>query len=115
VLLRGDRESVIIDVIDKLLVTQVTARPLTAAEEREKGLVFDKTNFQAYNFSAAFAIGDNKVPVNFTVVLPTLQGADDLGAHAGLPAGDRLGAGSAEPSDGDSGQLEAAVPCRSRI
>ncbi|MCU1383321.1 MAG: LamG domain protein jellyroll fold domain protein [Acidobacteria bacterium] len=80
VLLRGDRESVIIDVIDKLLVTQVTARPLTAAEEREKGLVFDKTNFQAYNFSAAFAIGDTKVPVNFTVVLPTLQGADDLSA-----------------------------------
>src|SRR5436305_7815312 len=35
VLMRGDRENVIIDVIDKLLVTQVTARPLTAAEERE--------------------------------------------------------------------------------
>ena len=80
VLLRGDRESVIIDVIDKLLVTQVTARPLTAAEEREKGLVFDKSNFQAYNFSAAFAIEDKKIPVNFTVVLPTLQSADDLSA-----------------------------------
>ncbi len=55
-------ESVIIDVIDKLLVTQVTARPLTAAKIREKGIVFDKSNFQAYNFSAAFAIEDTKDP-----------------------------------------------------
>jgi hypothetical protein len=78
VLLRGSPESVRIDVIDKLLVTQVTARALTAQEIREKGIVFDKSNFQAYNFAAAFAIQDNPININFTVVLPSVQGAADV-------------------------------------
>jgi hypothetical protein len=81
VLLRGDRESALIRVIDKLLVTQVTARALTAEEERAKGLVFDHSNFQAYNFAAAFAIEDKKIPINFTVVLPKVTGADDIGTN----------------------------------
>ena len=69
---------------------------MTAAEIREKGLVFDKSSFQAYNFAAAFAIEDRKVPINFTVVLPTLQGAQDvsstevrlpgIGSQPGLPS-----------------------------
>ena len=96
VVLRGTPESVVIDVIDRLLITQVTARPLTAAEIREKGLVFDKSSFQAYNFAAAFAIEGKTVPINFTVVLPTLQGAEDagnskvylpgIGSQPGLPS-----------------------------
>ena len=45
VLMRGTPESVTIEVIEKLLVTQVTTRPLTAKEIREKGIVFDKSNF----------------------------------------------------------------------
>ena len=77
--LRGSPESVRIDVIDRLLVTQVTARPLTAAEIRERGIVFDATNFQAYNFTAAFAVqGGTTVNLNFPVVLPNLQGAQDV-------------------------------------
>jgi hypothetical protein len=96
VVLRGTPESTVIDVIDRLLITEVTARPLTAAEIREKGLVFDKSSFQAYNFAAAFAIEDRKVPINFTVVLPTLLGASDvaptevrlagIGSQTGLPS-----------------------------
>ena len=78
IVLRGSPESVVITVIDRLLITEVTARPLTAAEIREKGLVFDNSSFQAYNFAAAFAIQDKKIPINFTVVLPTLQGATDV-------------------------------------
>ncbi|HEX4915743.1 MAG TPA: hypothetical protein VFV51_17415, partial [Vicinamibacterales bacterium] len=78
VLLRGVPESVVIEVIDKLLVTQVTARALTAAEIRERGIVFDKSSFQAYNFSAAFAIEDRKVDISFPVVLPQLQSAPDV-------------------------------------
>ena len=66
VLLRGTPESTRIDVIDKLLVTQVTARALTAQEIREKGIVFDKSNFQAYNFAAAFAIEDHPINISFT-------------------------------------------------
>ena len=78
VLLRGVPESVVIDVIDKLLVTQVTARALTAAEIREKGIVFDRSSFQAYNFSAAFAIEEQVVNLDFPVVLPQIQGAQDV-------------------------------------
>jgi hypothetical protein len=80
VLLWGTPESVTIDVIERLLVTQVTARPLTAAEIRERGIVFDQSSFQAYNFSAAFAIQDQRVDINFPVVLPSLQGAQDVAA-----------------------------------
>ncbi|MCU1382351.1 MAG: LamG domain protein jellyroll fold domain protein [Acidobacteria bacterium] len=79
VLLRGIPESTRIDVIDKLLVTQVTARALSAQEIREKGIVFDKANFQAYNFAAAFAIEDHPININFTVVLPSVLGAEDVG------------------------------------
>src|SRR5262245_31223401 len=75
-------ESVTIEVIDKLLVTQVTSRPLTAQEIREKGIVFDKTNFQAYNFTAAFAVQDVPVNISFPVVLPALQGAQDVSLSA---------------------------------
>src|SRR4051794_36987740 len=78
VLLRGTPESVRIDVIDKLLVTQVAARALTAQEIRDRGIVLDKSNFQAYNFAAAFAIQDNPININFTVVLPSVQGAADV-------------------------------------
>ena len=79
VLLYGTPESVEIEVIEKLLVTQVTARPLTAAEIREKGIVFDKTSFQAYNFTATFAVGaSNPVPISFPVVLPRPDEPKDL-------------------------------------
>ena len=88
VLLRATPESATIHVIDKLLVTQVTARPLTAAEIREKGIVFDASNFQAYNFTAAFAVHGTgaTVNLNFPVLLPALQGAADVRAPvAGIP------------------------------
>ncbi|MBI4395816.1 MAG: hypothetical protein HY548_01890 [Elusimicrobia bacterium] len=88
VLLRGSPESTTIDVIEKLLITQVTARPLSAEEIREKGIVFDRTNFQAFNFSAAFAIQDKKVDVSFPVVLPILNNEvlDENATGVGIPS-----------------------------
>ncbi len=79
VLFYGTPESVKIEVIDKLLVTQVTARPLTAQEIRDKGIVFDKSNFQAYNFTAAFAIAPGKdINITMPVILPRLQTTQDV-------------------------------------
>ena len=78
VLMRGTPESVTIEVIEKLLVTQVTARALSAQEIRDKGIVFDTSNFQAYNFTAAFAVQDTPVQISFPIVLPTRQGAQDI-------------------------------------
>lgn len=79
VLFYGTPESVKIEVIEKLLVTQVTARPLTAQEIRDKGIVFDKTNFQAYNFTAAFAIKPGQeINITMPVLLPRLQSTQDV-------------------------------------
>ncbi len=73
VLLHGSPETAVITVIEKLLVTQITARPLTAEEIREKGIVFDSSNFQAFNFAAAFAISPgNDIRIEFPVVLPAI-------------------------------------------
>ena len=85
ILMRGAPESVTIEVIEQLLVTQVTARALSAQEIRDKGIVFDKSSFQAYNFTAAFAVQDTPIQISFPVVLPTLQGAQDVTvSQAGL-------------------------------
>ena len=87
VLLRATPGHVTIDVIEKLLVTQVTARALTAAEVREHGIVFDPSNFQAYNFSAAFAISDQPVHLSFPVLLPRLDPVTDSGTSTStIPA-----------------------------
>jgi Bacterial Ig-like domain/Carboxypeptidase regulatory-like domain len=65
-------ESVTIEVIDQLLVTQVTARPLTANEIKDRGIIFDSSDFQAYNFTAAFAVKPGQeISINFPVLLPT--------------------------------------------
>jgi protocatechuate 3,4-dioxygenase beta subunit len=72
ILLRGSPEHATLNVIEKLLVTQVTARPLTAEEIREKGIVYDASSFQAFNFTAAFAINNQPIQINFPVLLPVL-------------------------------------------
>ena len=78
-MLYGSPETAKIEVIEKLLVTTVTTRALTADEIREQGIVFDKSNFQAYNFTAAFAIDDgSKIDISFPVVLPTLVPPQDV-------------------------------------
>jgi hypothetical protein len=85
VLMRATPEAVTIEVIEKLLVTQVSARALTAQEIKQQGLVFDRSSFQAYNFRAAFAIGDNPIPLEFPVLLPVLGVADVGNAPVLLP------------------------------
>ena len=88
VVLYGSPEVARIEVIDKLLVTTVTARPLTADEIREKGIVFDRSNFQAYNFTAAFAIDDgSKIDIGFPVVLPTIAKPQDVNPSVATLAG----------------------------
>jgi hypothetical protein len=81
VILYATPESVTIEVIDQILVTEVTARPLTAQEIKDKGIVFDSSNFQAYNFTAAFAVEPGKnIKIDFPVLLPTLQSVQDVHA-----------------------------------
>ena len=88
VILYAVPESVTIEVIDQLLVTEVTARALTAAEIQEKGIIFDSSNFQAYNFTAAFAVKPGEdITIDFPVLLPTLASAQDVTAsEAEIPS-----------------------------
>ncbi len=73
VVLYATPEYVTIEVIAELLVAEVTARPLTAQEIRDRGIVFDRSDFQAFNFTAAFAVRPGEeIAVDFPVVLPKL-------------------------------------------
>ncbi|MBS1818371.1 MAG: carboxypeptidase regulatory-like domain-containing protein [Acidobacteria bacterium] len=83
VLLYGSPETARIDVIEKLLVTTVTTRALTADEIREKGIVYDRSNFQAYNFTAAFAVDNSSnINISFPVLLPTIPQVGDVNPNA---------------------------------
>lgn len=111
VLLRGTPDHVTLEVIERLLITQVTARPLTAAEIREKGIVFDSSNFQAYNFSAAFAIQDRIVDLSFPVLLPSLEGARDVQlGSVGLPVVSPAGLPQLRTLIPDTLKLQTQIP-----
>jgi len=88
IILRATPESVSIEVIDRLLVTEVTARPLSADEIKDKGIVFDSSNFQAYNFTTAFAVAPGKdIRIDFPVLLPTLARVESVGVpETGIPS-----------------------------
>lgn len=111
VLLYGTPEAVTIEVIDKLLVTAITSRALTADEIQQKGIVYDKSNFQAYNFTAAFAIDDGStVDVSFPVVLPTIgafQSSDQLTSLAAIDAPQLHSLQTLIP---DTLQIQARIP-----
>jgi hypothetical protein len=82
-LLQAVPDAVTIEVIDQVLVSQVTSRPLSAQEIKDKGIVVDQTNFQVVNFTAAFGLEGRKVSVDFPMILPTQRG---LTAPAAVPA-----------------------------
>src|SRR5690606_27001213 len=77
VLIRRDprRAPIVIDVIDELLVTTVTSRPLTADEIISKGIVIDEENYEALSFSVGLTVGGKEVVVDLPVVFPTRDSA----------------------------------------
>ena len=75
-ILRGIPDSVTIEVIDKVIETQVTSRALTAQEILEKGIFIDQENFQVVNFTVAFGVQDRKVVIDFPMLVPNQPGLD---------------------------------------
>ena len=65
------RAPVVINTIEKLLVTQVTSRALTLEEIKEKGIVIDEDNFTALNFTVGLTLGSDQVEIDLPVVIPT--------------------------------------------
>jgi len=66
---------VVINVIDKLLVTQVTSRPLTLEEIEEKGIVIDDDNYTAMNFTVGLTLGSEHVVIDLPMMVPGAGGA----------------------------------------
>jgi len=69
-ILEASPDTATIDVIDKVLVSQVTTTPLTAAEIQAKGIFVDQTNFDVVNFTAAFGITGQQQTISFPMILP---------------------------------------------
>ena len=61
---------VVITVLDELLVTEVTSRPLTTEEIAEKGIVIDEDNFTVLNFAVGMVVDSDEVSVDLPVALP---------------------------------------------
>ena len=73
-LLSANPDTVTLEVIDQVLVSQVTSRALTADEIRDRGIVIDQTNYQVINFSAAFGFQSQAVNISFPMIVPTRAG-----------------------------------------
>jgi len=60
-----------IEVIDEILISKVTSRPLTLQEIREKGIVLSPDSFDAYEFTAVFALHAGKpIEIKIPVIRP---------------------------------------------
>jgi 5-hydroxyisourate hydrolase-like protein (transthyretin family)/protocatechuate 3,4-dioxygenase beta subunit len=57
-------DEVAIEVFEKLLVTEVTTRPLTLDEIISRGIVIDKSSFATLEFTAALAYSSDSVRLN---------------------------------------------------
>lgn len=63
-----------IEVIDEIFISKVTSRPLTLEEIREKGIVLSPDCFEAYEFTAVFALQAGKtIEIKVPVIHPTAE------------------------------------------
>jgi hypothetical protein len=63
-------EPIVIKVIDEILVTEVTSRPLSLQEIEERGIVLTEENFTVFEFVVGFVVESDPVKINFPVMLP---------------------------------------------
>ena len=66
-ILPANPPTVTINVLNELLVGNVTSRPLTLDEIRQHGIEFDATSFQAFMFTVAFTMSSSVVPISLPV------------------------------------------------
>ena len=68
-----DVEPIVINVIDEILVTEVTSRPLSLEEIQEQGIVITEENFTAFEFVVGFLVESEPVLIKFPVIIPAEQ------------------------------------------
>ena len=64
---------VAIESINDPLVSSVSTRPVTKEELLERGVVFDSSNFSAYDFTVGIATSSGQIPLIVPVIVPTSQ------------------------------------------
>ena len=69
--------SVTINVLEELLVGEVTSRPLSLEEIEEQGIQFDENSFQAFEFAIAFTTASDVVEIEVPVLIPVSAGAEE--------------------------------------
>lgn len=72
--LSGTPDRVAIHVINEILVTSVTSRPMSLQELQAKGVVIDDKNFQVLNFELALNFGTSPVKIQLPVAVPSAEG-----------------------------------------
>lgn len=77
-------ESIPVRVVDEILVSRVTSRPLDLEEIREKGIVIDEANFRAVEFEVTLVLKGRTFPVVLPVVAPRFQESTELIPRAEL-------------------------------
>lgn len=73
VLLDGQPARVPIRVIDEVLVTSVTSRPLDLDEIRGRGIIIDERNFDLREFQLALNVDGTPLTIRLPVALPTRE------------------------------------------
>jgi hypothetical protein len=59
---------IVVKVIDQILVTSVTTRPLTLAELKDRGVVIDSNSYLGFEFTVGVQVDSKAVDVSFPVV-----------------------------------------------
>jgi hypothetical protein len=73
------------DVIDRVIVTSVSSRPLSLQEIQDRGIVLDASNFSAFEFTFGVGTGSNQVPISFDVAFPQDKPTGDDAGRLCLP------------------------------
>ncbi|MBI1817099.1 MAG: Ig-like domain-containing protein [Deltaproteobacteria bacterium] len=66
-----------INVVDKIIVTSVSSRPLSLDEIQDRGIVIDSSNFTAFEFTFGVGTESNPVPINLDVAFGKDPAAPD--------------------------------------
>lgn len=84
VLMMGAPSHVPVHVFPEVLVSQVSSRPLTLDEIRDRGIVIDSDSFGAVEFQATFILDGKSFPVWFPVVAPKFKESLEIISRAEL-------------------------------
>src|SRR5690348_8356365 len=76
--MEGTPSAVPVHVIDDVLISSVTSRPLSLQEIQDRGIFIDDSNFRAVEFEVGFVLDGNTIPVKFPVVAPTFSQSTEI-------------------------------------